>query len=128
MADPVLVPIGAHEPGEGSGAIVTNAYRLLSLEVTDVAKGPDGPAIRNVLVPGGTVGCARFVIAGLPDLTVGERYAFFLEGSSLTLPGGPSAPMTYTVWPVSAAGEVNTPLDGKLTIDAFVAAVRSASE
>ena len=96
--------------------------------MTDVAKGPDGPAIRSVLVPGGTVGCARFVVAGLPDLTVGELYAFFVERSSLTPPGGPSAPMTYTIWPVSAAGKVNTPLDGKVTIDAFVAAVRSTSE
>ena len=128
VADAVLVPIGEHEPGEGVGAIRSDAYRLLSLGVTDVAKGPDVQAIRSVLVPGGTVGCAWFVVAGLPDLTVGQRYAFFLEGSSVTLPGGPSAPMTYTVWPVSAAGEVNTPLDGKLTIDAFVAAVRSASE
>lgn len=129
VADAALVPIGEHEPGEGVGAIRSDAYRRLTLDVRDVAKGPGGPpAIRSIMVPGGTVGCAHFMVAGMPDLTVGRLYAFFVEARSVTLPGGPSAPVAFTFWPISDAGKVETPLDGKLTIDAFVAAVRSASE
>lgn len=126
VADAVLVPIGEHVSGEGEGSIVDQAFRLLTLDVTDVAKGSDRSSKRSIIVPGGTVGCARFVVAGLTDLAAGRRYAFFVEQSSLTLPGGPSAPVAYTAWPVSTAGEVKTPLDGDLTIDAFLSAVRSA--
>lgn len=68
VADAALVPIGEHEPGEGVGAIRSDAYRRLTLDVRDVAKGPGGPpAIRSIMVPGGTVGCAHFMVAGMPD-------------------------------------------------------------
>jgi len=40
VADAALVPIGEHEPGEGVGAIRSDAYRRLTLDVRDVAKGP----------------------------------------------------------------------------------------
>ncbi len=67
-------------------------------------------------------------MTGQRELEVGRRYAFFLEDSSVALPGGPAAPVAYTIWPVTDAGEVKTPLDGRMTIDAFVSAVRSAAK
>lgn len=128
VGDAFLVPSGAYEPGEGEGSIAIDAYRPVTLEVTEVAKGSDLPSTRSVMVPGGTVGCADFLVAGFVDLNVGQRYAFFVGDSGGSLPSNPPALVTYAAWPVTAEGVVRTPLDGDLTIDAFVAAVRSAAE
>lgn len=122
-ADAFLLPIGSDGSGESAG--VTDVYRLLTVDVTAVAKGDDEATMRDIAVPGGTFGCATFLVSGLPELTQGERYAFFVEERTVQVPEG-SAPVTFTLWPVSSGGIVKTPLDGDLTIDEFVSAVRAA--
>ncbi|MDQ3554012.1 MAG: hypothetical protein M3395_06355 [Chloroflexota bacterium] len=127
-ADAILLPLGAYPSGEGGSVFDATAYTPLMLEVIEVARGLQQPEILDLMVPGGTVGCASFLTAGVGELEVGRRYAFFVDASSLRLPSGESALVAYLVWPVSAGGLVKTPLDGDLSIHAFVSAVRSAAE
>ena len=85
------------------------------LEITvGAAPSPD----EVLWVPGGTIGCHRFILQGIPDLKPGARYVFFLSSRQPSMArAGELAGVA--IWPVDETSHVVTPEDGSVSLSDF---------
>ena len=100
--------------------------RPATLSIDTLARGDIVSRTLEVRALGGTVGCYSFDYEESPDLKAGEQYAFFLA-PSLTADGtiDASTVSINNAWFVDN-GVVETAVEGKVAIAAFLAAFEAA--
>jgi hypothetical protein len=84
---------------------------------TETAVRGDPSRAALAFLRGGTIGCDRMLFAGEPVPTEGSRYVFWLLRSTDSR-GGPVPDLgLLEAWPIDANEIVQTPLDGKLSLN-----------
>ena len=109
------------KPPEAKLANGLDVMRLFRVTALTTLAGEDAAA--DVFwVPGGTIGCVTFTIAGY-DIEVGREYIFFLAANGAH--AGPAGTLEAgEIWPV-VGGVVETPTEGKISISQFQTLIES---
>lgn len=115
--------VGGKEPPDDDKT-GTSVYRDVTVQVSTVAKGKVGPET-TFRIPGGMVGCDRYLVVGFPDVKPGDRFAYFVQGNGKA--AALSELTAFEVWGVTEAGIVETAADGELPIADFVRDVKAAT-
>jgi len=105
-------------PSDELEITVANVVRPVRVSVEERVAGA-APSPDEVLwVPGGTIGCHRFILQGIPDLKPGARYVFFLSSRQPSMArAGELAGVA--IWPVDETSHVVTPEDGSVSLSDF---------
>jgi hypothetical protein len=101
----------------------------VNLQVLASIQGELGPGAVRVVNPGGTAGCVEYSVDNAAVLEKGRTYAFFLQPSP-DADGERHAdlPQVLVAWPIAGDGSVETPYDGTLSRDDFIALVENPVE
>jgi hypothetical protein len=110
---------------QGNPPAWAEIYRHVTLSIQRTAKGAVATVLTARLL-GGTVNCYTYSRSGAPAPAVNGSYAVFL-GVSTDSTGFTTTQLTlFDAWPVAADGTITTPMDGTLSVAAFVSAVQAA--
>lgn len=91
----------------------SNVLRLLRVRVDRTQAGSMPTETATVYVLGGTIGCHRFIVAGLADPVPGKRFLMFLGASRSRFA---AVRQVQELWPIED-GAVITPVDGRVPVD-----------
>ncbi len=100
-------------------------YRPVTLSIQRTARGAAVTVLTARLL-GGTVNCYTYSLYGAPAPVMSSPYALFLRASTDSTGFTTTQLTLFDAWPVAADGTIATPLDGKLSVAAFVSAVQAA--
>lgn len=117
--------VGAAQWNTSTGA----APRLGNAEPSDVMRlvrihwtslfGQELPSVTTAWVPGGTIGCHKFVYGDIPELIPnGDEFAFFIT-SRRPSSGAPDVPSVGEMWRV-VSGSVMSPSDEPIEVPTFL--------
>ena len=115
--------VSGKEPPEEE-KLGSSVYREVTVKPSYVAKGEVGVET-TFRIPGGVIGCDRFLVVGFPDVKPGASFAFFVQSNG-KVAAALSDLTAFEVWAVTEGGIVQTAADGELPIAAFVRGVEAA--
>jgi hypothetical protein len=93
-----------------------HVMRLVRVETDQTLKGATPTGTFTVYVPGGSIGCDKFIDGDHPaSLTPGDTFVFFLRDTPtrIALEG---TWLAAQMWSVHADATIDTPAEGKLTL------------
>lgn len=109
-------------PDDVDDVLATDVMRLVRVSVDQTLVG-SSRSTETLVVPGGTLGCWKFIPDEMPfDLHRGQRFAIFLGSDHVDVDG---VSRVIAIWPIDAGGLVITPADGRLPVPEFAERVEA---
>jgi hypothetical protein len=113
-------------PTEKHSLTSDRVLRLVRLSIgQDLSqRGASGSVV--AWIPGGTMGCSKFLVGGYPiDLRVGDRFAFFLNSNNAPVTGLKGVSQVVEMWPIKGSVATSPDLGDVAITDVSAAANRN---